>query len=96
MAERPLPSLAAVAVATSILAGICGFFIGQASSIGIFCSKQDSKPKVSLHSTSDEVDSDSKDSDPKGLKDLKDDGGECKLVLVVRTDLGMTKGMYQI
>lgn len=115
MADRQGPSILAVAFASAIVAGLAGYFLGQASSIGVFssgASKPNHKSKASSSSsfagekvdqsdsdisdagaaTDDDDDSDDDDLDDQELDGFKDSNEECKLVLVVRTDLGMTKG----
>ena len=138
-ADRPLPSTTAIAIATAIIAGLGGYFIGQASSIGLFSSSSTKKdrsssggPKkswpnsydVTVHpdssdeelmtylrggkagakgrgkevadSEDDESDSDGGDrkeaAETETLSTFDDNREECKLVLCVRTDLGMGKG----
>lgn len=124
----PQPSTAAIAFATAILAALAGYFIGQASSLGLFSSSSSSSTSksgkkkkatksswpnnydVTLHpdssdeelmkslreSTSEDSEG-SEGSDEDGevqgeLKNFEGNTEECKLVLVVRTDLGMGKG----
>lgn len=76
--------------------------MGQASALGVFSSAS-SKGRAPRSSSSGRVDKDGDDSgedheselsdeEQEGLKVFEDEGGECKLVLVVRTDLGMGKG----
>ena len=94
-AERPSPSIWAVAFASALVAGITGYFLGQASSIGIFASngpphkQPQGEPDESAESEESE---DEHDSTSQELNSFADANEECKLVLVVRTDLGMTKG----
>ncbi|KAK6429701.1 hypothetical protein LTR95_014151 [Oleoguttula sp. CCFEE 5521] len=110
--DRGPPSTAAVAIGTAIVSGLAGYFLGQASSIGLFGSAQAparrSKkvkpgPNSDSSSSDDEFDteavpdaqSSSDESEAQDLGELKTFPGnteECKLVLVVRNDLGMTKG----
>lgn len=137
--EQSLPSTTAIAVATAILAGLSGYFIGQASSIGLFSSTTSSHQKakaaaprkswpnsydVQVHpdssdeelmthlrgskrndrrtpkeiadSEEDEEESEHGKEDAEDvnedLKSFEDNREECKLVLCVRTDLGMSKG----
>jgi len=108
--DRGPPSAAAIAIGTAIVAGVTGFFIGQASSIGLFSSPS-TRPTsgTRLRSRGDEAETseddldaksgdeeDDEDEDLQDLGELKTFPGnqeECKLVLVVRTDLGMGKGM---
>ncbi|KAI5206806.1 PTH2-domain-containing protein [Aureobasidium subglaciale] len=101
-----LPSLWAVAFGASVVAGIAGYFLGTASTIGVFGSN--TQQRVVSNSSSaqhekghddSETDhdnasgSDSEDSeDDQEVNGFEDSTEECKLVLVVRTDLGMTKG----
>ena len=123
------PSTASIAVATAILAAAAGYFIGTASSLGLFGGATKSggrKAKLSwpnsydvtIHpdssdeelmqslgrgkgkevkdSQDEDEDEDEEDSGDEGQRELKgfeDNREECKLVLVVRTDLGMGKGM---
>lgn len=100
--ERAPPSIWAVAFATTVIAGLAGYFLGQASSIGIFSSprsdvaaapseKRNGAADSDISDAGDESDSD--DHDDQELNGFDDSAEECKLVLVVRTDLGMTKGM---
>ncbi|KAB8345887.1 hypothetical protein FH972_022942 [Carpinus fangiana] len=96
MADRPAPSTAAIAIATAIIGALGGYFLGQASSLGIFGAQSRSSRRAN-HSMAEE-DSSSDDDDEEAdqqagdLKEFSDSREECKLVLVVRTDLGMTKG----
>lgn len=154
--DRPPPSTASYILATFIVAACAGYFLGQASSIGIFSSSPSSssnKPSkakskssknssksswpnsynVTVHpDSSDEElmrnlrgrkkkkagvgDSDEEDGDGdsesesesgsgsageemggrglEGLEAFEGNREECKLVLVVRTDLGMGKGTF--
>lgn len=97
MTEKPPPSALAIAFGSAIVAGLAGYFLGQAQSIGVFSS---SKPISSTAAESDLSDAESasdeeedeEDDEIKGLEGFEDSDEECKLVLVVRTDLGMTKG----
>lgn len=110
--DRLPPSTIAVAVATAIIAGLGGYFLGQGASIGLFggASKAagpktswpnsydvkvhaDSSDEAAGSSGEDNEDDDDDDEEESELKEFEDRAGEeCKLVLVVRTDLGMTKG----
>lgn len=129
--DRPTPSTASIALATGILALLGGYFLGQASSLGLFStpkSKSKSSTKnswpnsydVTVHpdssdeelmtqlkgvkkrevADSEKEDEESQDSDSDSdseegeaeLNNFKDNTEDCKLVLVVRTDLGMGKG----
>lgn len=107
--DRGPPSAAAIAIGTAIVAGVTGYFIGQASSIGLFSSSSTrSTAGARLRRSGDEAETSDDDLDAKSSgddededEDLQDLGElktfpgnqeECKLVLVVRTDLGMGKG----
>ncbi|OOF98207.1 hypothetical protein ASPCADRAFT_205469 [Aspergillus carbonarius ITEM 5010] len=102
--DRPPPSTAAYVVATAILAGITGYFIGQGSSLGLFSTKEKEgwpnsyNVKVHRDSSDEEYESEEEeeDSEDEGdgteLGNFDESAEEVKLVLVVRTDLGMTKG----
>jgi PTH2 family peptidyl-tRNA hydrolase len=114
--EPPSPSTASYVIATAILCAVGGYFIGQASSLGLFGSSGDSRKKsswpnsydVKIHPDSsdeelmtnlenegirDTEDDDDSDEEQGELKDFPENKEECKLVLVVRTDLGMGKGV---
>ncbi|KAL2821896.1 peptidyl-tRNA hydrolase PTH2-domain-containing protein [Aspergillus granulosus] len=103
--DRIPPSTTTYVVATAIIAGITGYFIGQGASLGLFSLKEKggwpNGYNVKVHrGSSDEEDDD--DDEEEDYSDEEGDGGELanfegnteevKLVLVVRTDLGMTKG----
>ncbi|OAL39232.1 hypothetical protein AYO20_01550 [Fonsecaea nubica] len=108
MADKTSPSLTAVAVSSVILGLLAGYFIGQGSSIGVFggsgSANQAKKSwpnsydvKVHADSSDDQADDedeadDEEEDDGKELNDFKDSTEEVKLVLAVRTDLGMGKG----
>lgn len=106
--DRVPPTTAAYVIATAIIAGVTGYFIGQGSSISLFKEKKEGWPnsydvKVHSHSSDEEDESDSEeetDEEDEGngeeLSSFKDNSEEVKLVLVVRMDLGMTKGMCSI
>lgn len=118
-ANRDPPTLLAYCVATAILAGVGGYFLGQATSLGLFgdhaTREKAHTPRTTEDQTSsglkkplaqpeedDESDLSENDEDPdtdeqQDLAGFEDSGSEeCKLVLVVRTDLGMTKGTYTL
>ncbi|KAJ5627213.1 peptidyl-tRNA hydrolase 2 [Penicillium herquei] len=100
--DRLPPTTTAYVIATAILAGVTGYFIGQGSSLNLFKEKQGwpNGYDVKVHRDSSdeefEEESEAEDSEDEGngeeLADFKDNAEEVKLVLVVRTDLGMTKG----
>jgi peptidyl-tRNA hydrolase, PTH2 family len=83
-ADRVPPSMAAVAIASAIVAGLFGFFLGQFSTLGNVTNK------VPSPSSSDS--SDDEFNKEYALAGPPTPAEDCKLVLVVRTDLGMTKG----
>ncbi|KAJ5093253.1 peptidyl-tRNA hydrolase 2 [Penicillium angulare] len=98
--DRMPPTTTAYVIATAILAGVTGYFIGQGASINLFKEKQgwpngyDVKPPVDSSDEELEAESDDESDDGNGeeLANFKDNVEEVKLVLVIRTDLGMTKG----
>ncbi|KAF2748926.1 PTH2-domain-containing protein [Sporormia fimetaria CBS 119925] len=89
------PTTASIAIACAIVAGLTGYFIGQAKSLGLFGGSPISTPPA-RHGSKDAADSDDESDDESEsageLGEFPDHKEECKLVLVVRTDLGMTKG----
>lgn len=97
------PSAAAWAFASALVAGVAGYFLGQASSLGIFGASHKSS-KVASEQAAEESSSDEEYEKLEGEwklgdkdQDIQNFGKtdeECKLVLVVRTDLGMTKGTF--
>ncbi|KAI4726610.1 PTH2-domain-containing protein [Aureobasidium sp. EXF-10728] len=100
-----LPSLWAVAFGASVVAGLAGYFLGTASSIGVFGSNPQQRVVSSTaaqhekeHDGSENEHDNASESDFEDSEDdqevngFEDSTEECKLVLVVRTDLGMTKG----
>jgi hypothetical protein len=101
-----MPSVWAVAFGASVVAGLAGYFLGTASSIGIFGSNSQQRLVSSSgekeHDGSESEDDNASESDLEDSEDdqeingFEDSTEECKLVLVVRTDLGMTKGTYHI
>ncbi|KAF2202075.1 PTH2-domain-containing protein [Delitschia confertaspora ATCC 74209] len=98
-------STARVALASALVAGMTGYFLGQAKSLGLFggspisngdrgqtpSEKEGSSSEEEEEEEEEEEDMDDQDHDH-DLADFADNNEECKLVLVVRTDLGMTKG----
>lgn len=104
--ERGPPSTAAVAIGTAIISGLFGYYLGQARSIGLFGTSSTTSPAARIgHETgtsdsseADEETGDEEDSlqDLGELKSFAGSNEECKLVLVVRSDLGMGKGMWQL
>ncbi|CAK4032582.1 Peptidyl-tRNA hydrolase like [Lecanosticta acicola] len=96
--ERAPPSAIAIAIGFSVITGITGYYLGQAQSIGVFgrsaSSKHSSGARADADDDPDDSDALSEDEGPSlgELKHFRDVTEECKLVLVVRTDLGMGKG----
>ena len=94
MQEAHQPSTANIAVACAIMAGVTGYMLGQARSLGFFGGSpispavRSKKRKADEQDTEDEEDTED-ESTPSEFPEHKE---ECKMVLVVRTDLGMTKG----
>ena len=85
-----------MALATGIVGLVTGYFIGQGSSIGLFGSSKKSEVTLTRESEEDELMEDEDDELGDTQQELDNFTGsteECKLVLVVRTDLGMTKGI---
>lgn len=104
--DRPPPSTAAIALATAIITGLGGYFLGQARSLGLFSGSKkgeswpnsydvnvqyDSSDEELMKSLRGEKEDDSEEEQGE-LSSFEGNKEECKLVLVVRTDLGMTKG----
>jgi PTH2 family peptidyl-tRNA hydrolase len=101
MQETNQPSTANIALACAILAGVTGYFLGTAKSLGLFGGSPVSEPlrkhseKEEEEDTSEDESSDDDDEDDDTAPaEFPGHTEECKMVLVVRTDLGMTKGMY--
>jgi len=112
-ANRDPPTTLAYCIATAILAALGGYFLGQASSLGLIGgdrSQQDAATNTPSATMTQSNGAATKEKDPsesenEGDPDSEDEqqdlqgfesnaNEECKLVLVVRTDLGMTKGSY--
>ncbi|EEQ33654.1 putative peptidyl-tRNA hydrolase [Microsporum canis] len=90
--DRP-SSTAALVIATSILTGVIGYYIGQGASIGIFSSTPSHAQKnKSIEDESDGEEDEDEDEAEGELATFEGNTDEVKLVLVVRTDLGMGKG----
>ena len=102
--DRIPPSTAAYVVATAILAGITGYFIGQGSTLGFFSANEKEgwpnsyNVKVHRDSSDEEYEDEESEEEDEGdgseLANFDNSNEEVKLVLVVRTDLGMTKGVF--
>lgn len=101
MQDGTQPSTANIALACAILAGVTGYFLGTAKSLGLFGGSAISEPPRRRSGKAQESEDES--SEEEGEEGDDDDTApaefpghteECKMVLVVRTDLGMTKGAY--
>lgn len=96
MQDGTQPSTANIALACAILAGVTGYFLGTANSLGLFGGSPISEPKRTqsekVQDSEDESSDDDEDDDT-APAEFPGHTEECKMVLVVRTDLGMTKGM---
>ena len=102
--DRIPPTTTAYVIATAIIAGVTGYFIGQGASLNLFNEKQgwpnsydvkvhrDSSDEEFDEDLSEDDESDEDEGNGEELANFKDNVEEVKLVLVVRTDLGMTKG----
>lgn len=93
--DRPT-STAALVIATSVLTGVIGYYLGQGASIGIFSSSPSHahKGRSIVDEDDEEEEEDDEEDDVEGeLATFEGNTDEVKLVLVVRTDLGMGKGM---
>lgn len=97
--DRGPPSTAAIAIGTSIISLLVGYYIGQARSIGLFGGSSTASAAATQvgRQPSDDEESDASDAESQSgvgeLQSFTDSSEECKLVLVTRTDLGMTKGI---
>lgn len=95
MQDNTQPSTANIAAACALLGGVAGYFVGTAKSLGLFGGSPISEPsqeKSEKAEDSDDSDDDD-DGDDTAPAEFPGHTEECKMVLVVRTDLGMTKGM---
>ncbi|KAF2130954.1 peptidyl-tRNA hydrolase [Dothidotthia symphoricarpi CBS 119687] len=89
------PSTANIAAACALMGGVTGYFLGQAKSLGLFGGSAVSEPtleKGEKEEDSDSSDEDNEEEDDTAPAEFPGHTEECKMVLVVRTDLGMTKG----
>ncbi|KAG9185693.1 peptidyl-tRNA hydrolase, PTH2 family [Alternaria panax] len=88
------PSTANIAAACAILAGVTGYMLGQAKSLGFLGGSPISQPAKSEREKSEDSEQESSDDedDDSAPAEFPGHNEECKMVLVVRTDLGMTKG----
>jgi PTH2 family peptidyl-tRNA hydrolase len=91
------PSTANIAAACAILAGVTGYMLGQAKSLGLFGGSPVFQPtkseKEKAEDLEDSEDDSSDEDDDSAPAEFPGHTEECKMVLVVRTDLGMTKGI---
>ncbi|RPB28051.1 PTH2-domain-containing protein [Terfezia boudieri ATCC MYA-4762] len=97
----PTPTVLATILATSILSGAVGYYLGLGSTLLLSrdtpsSSSSSTKPtstttSSSSYSSATESESDTPTS-TSNIQSFSDVNGECKLVLIVRTDLPMTKG----
>lgn len=108
--DRIPPTTAAYVLATAILAGVTGYFIGQGASLGLFSSTRSpsssGRQSGGKHSGDEDWENESEDDDDDDedeeeeeeaageLATFEGNRDEVKLVLVVRTDLGMGKGRF--
>ncbi|KAJ9645905.1 hypothetical protein H2199_002948 [Coniosporium tulheliwenetii] len=85
--ERPPPTTASIAFGTAIIAAIIGYFLGQASSIGVFGGAKASVVKAAERTQSAESSSseevDELLDEQQELRDFPGNNEECKLVLVL-------------
>ncbi|KAI9812384.1 MAG: hypothetical protein M1832_000419 [Thelocarpon impressellum] len=96
-ASHTPPTTTAIVIATAIVVGVGGYFIGQGASLGLFggSSRAGKRPIPVDSSDEEDEEDDDEDEGDRGQTELSDfaqTNDEYKLVLVVRTDLGMTKG----
>lgn len=85
--DRGPPSAAAIAIGTAIISGVTGYFIGQGAFL--FGSSR-TRPQHAASSDTSDLEDEDEDEDVQDLGELKTFPGskeECKMVLVVRTDL---------
>ncbi|KAH6618944.1 peptidyl-tRNA hydrolase PTH2-domain-containing protein [Boeremia exigua] len=98
MQDSTQPSTANIALACAILAGVTGYFLGTAKSLGLFGGSPISAPPRGKSGKAHESEAESSDDEDEDEDDdtapaeFPGHSEECKMVLVVRTDLGMTKG----
>jgi PTH2 family peptidyl-tRNA hydrolase len=95
MQDHAQPSTANIAIACALVAGVTGYLIGQAKSLGLFGGSPISTPPRREGKEAEDSDESSDEDEVVGASELSEFPGhneECKMVLVVRTDLGMTKG----
>lgn len=86
------PSTANIAAACAIMGVVTGYLIGQAKSLGLFGGGPLSEISLQEKNKEDIDSEDESDDEDSAPAEFPNNPEECKLVLVVRTDLGMTKG----
>jgi PTH2 family peptidyl-tRNA hydrolase len=93
MQDAASPSTANIAMACAIVGGVTGYLIGQAKSLGLFGGSPISDSPLPDKGRDEAAEEDdSEDDETSAPAEFPNNPEECKLVLVVRTDLGMTKG----
>ncbi|KAK4953288.1 hypothetical protein LTR10_008997 [Elasticomyces elasticus] len=99
--DRGPPSTTNIVLATAIVSGLAGYYFAQARSIGLFGGQSITRTAAETDTKDSDVSdaegsaSPDEDDDVRDLGELKSFAGnteECKLVLVVRKDLGMSPG----
>ncbi|KAK4902593.1 hypothetical protein LTR27_000530 [Elasticomyces elasticus] len=99
--DRGPPSTTNIVLATAIVSGLAGYYFAQARSIGLFGGQSITRTAAEADTKDSDVSdaegsaSPDDDDDVQDLGELKSFAGnteECKLVLVVRKDLGMSPG----
>ncbi|KAK3617235.1 hypothetical protein LTR56_025418 [Elasticomyces elasticus] len=99
--DRGPPSTTNIVLATAIVSGLAGYYFAQARSIGLFGGQSITRTAAAADNKDSDVSdaegstSPNEDDDVQDLGELKSFAGnteECKLVLVVRKDLGMSPG----
>lgn len=97
--DRGPPSAAAIAIGTALISGITGYYLGQLRSIlpprhvGSGSSPKSSNTGEITDDEDDDL-SDDEALDQGEINAFTNSTEECKLVLCVRTDLGMGKGKH--
>lgn len=93
MPDTSPPSTANVATACAIVGLVTGYLLGQAKSLGLFGGSPISAPPQRKSKAEASEDSEQESDEDDGVpSEFPGHSEECKMVLVVRTDLGMTKG----
>lgn len=90
--QHPPPTAASIAIACALIAGVTGYFLGQGKSLGLFGGSPISTPPQKKSKRTEDSDEWSDEDGASELNEFPGHSEECKMVLVVRTDLGMTKG----